>query len=126
MIARALLVWVGIAAAEVLHGILRVRYLNPRVGDHRARQIAVFTGCLIILAIAWAMRPWIGADTMGEQFMVGAVWFACMLAFDVLFGRFAMRFPWRRIAVDFDLRKGGLLGVGMLFLLLAPWIAARL
>ena len=42
-----------IAAAEVLHGVLRVSLLNRRVGDHRARQIGVFTGSAIILIISW-------------------------------------------------------------------------
>jgi hypothetical protein len=32
------------------------------------------------------------------------------LAFDIAFGRLYFRFPWHRIAADFDPRKGGLLG----------------
>ena len=51
------MVWLLLAAAEVLQGIVRVRLLNRRVGDHRARQIAVFTGSEIILAIAWFSAP---------------------------------------------------------------------
>jgi hypothetical protein len=50
---RAFLIWLLIAVAEVLHGVLRVCLLNRRVGDHRARQIAVFTGSGIILVIIW-------------------------------------------------------------------------
>ena len=44
MIIKALVIWLLIAVADVLHGVLRVSLLNRRVGDHRARQIAVFTG----------------------------------------------------------------------------------
>jgi hypothetical protein len=53
MVFKALLAWLLIAVAEVLHGILRVRFLNRKVGDHRARQIGVFTGSAIFLVIAW-------------------------------------------------------------------------
>jgi hypothetical protein len=35
MLFKAFLVWCSIAAAEVAQGILRVRLLNRRVGDHR-------------------------------------------------------------------------------------------
>lgn len=52
MLFRALIVCLVIAMAETIHGILRVRLLNRRVGDHRARQISVGTASLIILAIA--------------------------------------------------------------------------
>ena len=61
MLDRAFLIWCIIAAAEVTQGILRVRFLNRRVGDHRARQIAVFTGSGIILVIAWFTVPLHGA-----------------------------------------------------------------
>jgi hypothetical protein len=43
MLLKAILVWMLIAAAEVLQGIVRIRFLNPRVGDLRARQIGMFT-----------------------------------------------------------------------------------
>ncbi|HEX5399630.1 MAG TPA: hypothetical protein VFY06_11345 [Verrucomicrobiae bacterium] len=126
MIFRAVIIWLLIAVAEVLNGIVRVRFLNRRVGDRRARQIGVFSGSALILAIAWCAGPWIGARGVDELLGVGALWLVLMLAFDVAFGRLVFRSTWRRIAADFDVRKGGLLGVGMLILLLAPLLVAKL
>ena len=48
MIFKTLVIWMLIAAAEILHGVLRVFLLNRSVGNHRARQIGVFTGSAII------------------------------------------------------------------------------
>jgi len=126
MILRAFVVWLVIAAAEVFQGALRVRFLNRRVGDRRARQIGVFTGSGLILAIAWLALPWIGADTELRLLGVGCLWLALMLAFDLAFGRLVFRAPWSRILSDFDLRRGGLLGLGMLILLAAPLLVAKL
>ena len=36
---KALVSWMLIAAAKVLHGVLRVSLLNRRVGDHRAVRL---------------------------------------------------------------------------------------
>ena len=126
MLIKALLVWILIAAAEVLQGILRVRFLNRRVGDHRARQIGVFTGSAIILVIAWLLMPWIGASTVRQSFGIGFMWLVLMLAFEVGFGRLVFRASWERIAADFDFRKGGLLAIGMVVLFLAPFLTAKL
>ena len=123
---KAFAVWLLIAAAEVVHGILRVQFLNRRVGDHRARQIAVFSGSGIILAIAWLTVPWLGASTTGQLLGAGFLWVALMLAFEVAFGRFVLRASWQRVAADFDFRKGGLLSIGMTVLLFAPLLAAKL
>lgn len=122
---RAFVVWLLLAAAEVLQGIVRVRLLNRRVGDHRARQIAVFTGSGIILAIAWFSMPWLGASSCGQMFGVGFRWLALMLAFEIAFGRLVFRASWERLAADFDFRKGALLSIGMAVLLFAPLLVAK-
>ena len=126
MLVRATLIWLVIAAAEIVHGFLRVKFLNRHVGDRRARQIGVFTGSAIIFAIAWWTSPWIDASTRGEQLVVGLLWFAAMLAFDIGFGRLVFRASWERIASEFDPRRGGLLGFGMAFLFFAPLLVAAL
>lgn len=115
-----------IASAETLHGIARVRFLNPRVGDRRARQLAVFSGSAIILAIAWFNQSWIGAKDLPAQLSVGLLWLILMLSFDISLGRFVMHASWERISSDFNLRRGGLLGIGMFVLLAAPTLAAKL
>ncbi len=123
---KAFIIWLFIAAAEVVHGILRVRFLNRRVGDHCARQIGVFTGSGIILVIAWFSEPWLGASTTGQLVGVGSLWLMLMLAFEVAFGRLVLRTSWQRLAADFDFRQGGLLSIGMLVLLIAPLLVGRL
>jgi hypothetical protein len=125
MLIRALIVCVVIALAETVHGILRVRLLNRRVGDHRARQIGVGTASVIILLIAWLAVPWIAPASRGDALAVGSLWLAAMLAFEVSLGRFVFHAPWGRITADFDLRRGGLLGFGMLVLFLAPLLLAK-
>ena len=60
---RAVAVWLILIGAEVVHGALRTLYLAPRVGDLRARQLGVFTGSGLILAIARLAAPWLRAET---------------------------------------------------------------
>ena len=126
MILKAFLIWILIAGAETLHGILRVGLLNPRVGDSVARRIAVFTGSAIILAIGWFSIPWIAPASSTDSLIVGALWIALMLTYDIALARLAFRYSYRRIAEDFDIRKGNLLGIGMLILFVTPYLIGRL
>lgn len=120
---RALAIFALIALAETIHGSLRIRFLNRPLGDRRARQLGVFTGSLLILLIAWLTAPWLGAPTTAAAWAVGAAWLGLMLAFEVWVGRVLFHAPWPRILADFDLRRGGWLGFGMLALAAAPWLA---
>lgn len=124
LILRAALAWTAIAAVEIVHGVLRARYLVPLVGDLASRQIGVLTGSLLILGVALALVARVGASGSRELRIVGGTWVALMLAFEVLLGR-AFGMSWARIASDYDPRQGGLMLAGMAVLFLAPTIAAR-
>jgi hypothetical protein len=127
---RALLIWLLIIAAETLHGSARQLWLAPLVGDFRARQLAVFTGCLLIFTIAWLTIRWLGARRPGQllgarQLLgVGLLWAVLTIGFEIGLGR-ALGLSWERIGSDYDLTHGGLMGFGLLFLAAAPWLAAR-
>lgn len=123
---RAFAIWLAIAAAETIHGVLRTMYVAPIVGDFTARQIAVFTGSAIIIAIAWLAAPWLRATQTRQLVGVGLLWVALMLAFEIALGRLVFGYAWSRLAEDFDIASGGLLGLGMIVIALAPLIGARL
>ena len=85
---RAITVWLILIVAEILHGIARGIFLVPHVGEFRSSQIGVFTGSMIILAIAVVFVRWIGATRPAHLLIVGFLWLALTLAFEILFGRF--------------------------------------
>jgi hypothetical protein len=121
---RALLAWLLIVLAETAHGTLRQMFLAPAIGDLPARQVGVFVGSAIIFAIAWLMIRWIGARRLREQFAIGAVWVALIVAFEISLG-LALGYSRERMLSDYDLANGGWMGFGLLFLLCAPWLAAK-
>lgn len=126
MIVRALILWLAIIAAETVHGIARMMFLVPVVGDLPARQIGVFVGTAIVLLIAFLGSRWLGCRSAGEAFAAGGLWVALTLAFEVGLGRFVLDLPWDRLMADFDLARGGLLGFGLAAMAAAPWLAARM
>jgi hypothetical protein len=121
---RAFSVWLLIAAAEVVHGILRMQFLRPLLGDLRARQVAIVSGSLLILAIAFLTRRFLRASTTGQQIAVGVFWAALMASFDILLGRFYIGYSLSRVLQDFDPSRGGFMLLGLAVMVLAPWIVA--
>ncbi len=126
VILRTVLVWLLIIAVETIHGILRTLLLAPLVGDFAARQIAVFTGSLIIFIIAWLTVRWIRAESKGKLLLVGLIWGVLTVLFEVALGRWVLDLPWERIFEDYDVTRGGLLGLGLLFMALSPLLASKL
>lgn len=123
---RGFIVWLIIISAEVVHGILRGLFLAPAVGDFRARQIAVFTGIIIIFTIAYYTVRWINSSRTSQLFIIGLIWLVLTLAFEILLGRFAAGFSWERIFSDYNMAKGGLLPFGLLAMTFMPLAAAKI
>lgn len=123
---RGVAIWVIIIVAEILHGIARGLILVPYVGDFRSRQIGVFTGSIIILAIAFVCVKWLGASRSADLLLVGLTWVGLTLAFEFLFGRFVMGLSWERLVSDYNMFQGGLLPLGLIILALSPLFAGKL
>ncbi len=125
LLVRACEVWLLIAIAETLHGTARIAVLEPVVGDFRARQIAVFTGSLIIVGIALLFRNWLVLAGERDAAFLGAVWVGLTVAFEIILGRFVMQVSWARILEDYNVFGGGLMLFGLLAMFAAPFIALR-
>lgn len=121
----ALAAWLVIAAAESVHGTLRSLLAAPLVGDFAARQMAVCTGSLIVLAIAYLFRDRIRAGALGECLAVGLIWVVLTVGFEIAVGRFVMRLDWDRILSDYDVAHGGLMPIGLLVMILSPAMVRR-
>lgn len=122
---RACIVWLLIILLESLSGTLRELFVKPLLGDLPARQLGVATGSLLILLLAWRSATWLNARSLRAQFAVGGLWLALTLAFELSLG-LALGMNSERLLSDYDLTRGGLMGIGLLILLLAPAIGALL
>jgi len=125
MISRAIVVWIVLIFAEIVHGIARGVLLVPYVGEFRSNQIGVFTGSLVIFAIALVFVRWIGASRPSELLRIGVLWVGLTLAFEILFGRFVVGASWERLASDYNVLEGGFLPFGLVFLMLSPLLAGK-
>jgi hypothetical protein len=123
---RGFTIWLLIIFAEIIHGTLRQLFLAPMVGDFTARRIAFFVGLLLIFGITYFFIRWIRATSFKALLAVGVMWMILTAIFEFSLGIFVMNLSWERIFEDYDITRGGLMGFGLLFMVFAPYLAAKL
>ena len=123
---RGFLVWLVIIFAESIHGTLRQLFLAPLVGDFTARRLAFFVGLALIFLIAYLLIRWIRAETTKRLFAVGLMWAVLTLAFEFGLGFLVLGYSEERMFQDYDLSSGGLMGFGIVFMVFAPFLAAKM
>ena len=67
----------------------------------------------------------IGASRSSQLLWIGLFWGGLTLAFEILFGRFVVGASWERLLSDYNVLEGGLMPLGMIVLVLSPWIAGK-
>jgi len=108
---------------ESIHGALRTLFLEPWLGSFRARQIGVFTGCILIGTLTLIFIRWIGLNSTASLFALGAAWVALTLIFEFVVVGPALGYSWERATEDYDLTRGGLMIFGLLFMFVMPYVA---
>ena len=123
---RAFAIWLAIIFAESIHGTLRQIFLSPILGDFLARRIAVFTGTILIFAITYFSIRWINAPTNRTLLGIGLMWVVLTVGFEFSLGFFVFNYSWQRMLEDYDISRGGLMGLGLLLMFFAPLLISKI
>lgn len=122
MIEKTIIIWLIIAIAETIQGIIRIKFISRKMGERNARKLGLVTGTFIILLIGWLTIPWINPANITDCLLIGLIWLILMLIFDIGLGKYIFHYSWKRIGDDFNLSKGNFLTIGMIVLFLTPLI----
>jgi succinate dehydrogenase hydrophobic anchor subunit len=122
---RTLSAWALIIMAESISGAFRQLVLAPRIGELAAHQTGVVFGCAIIFVVAWFFFARANEVSQGSCFFSGFIWVVLTVVFEIALG-VSMGYSVWRILADYDLPKGGLMGIGLMFMLFAPLVATQL
>ena len=115
-----------VAASEMLNGIARTLFLNRRVGAANAKRLSLLPALVLCLLICFYYVPFLRIRTDGGLLLLGVSLSLFMGSFDVAVGRFVVKARWETILADFDIRKGNLLGVGLVAMAFCPLLAMRI
>jgi hypothetical protein len=118
--------FVLVAASEMLNGIARTIFLNKRIGVVNAKRISLLPALVLCLLICWYYVPFLHIRTDRGLLLLGAALSLFMGLFDIAVGRFIVKARWEAILDEFDIRKGNLLGLGMVAMAFCPLLASRI
>ena len=120
LLLRALLAWLALAVVMFGNGAVRALALQPRLGEHLARQVATGTGVAIVFTAAFVFVRHLEAPSGADLLKVGALWLALTLAFEFGLGLVSGA-SWEAMLADYDILQGRLWPLIPLSALVAPW-----
>ncbi|MDX9971449.1 MAG: hypothetical protein RBU21_00520 [FCB group bacterium] len=113
-----LLAWVLMIPLAIANGVLRQTTYGKHMPEKRAHQVSTLTGIVVFGAYVWAVSVLWPFPSAAMAWRVGLLWTTMTVAFEFAFGHYVAKHSWSRLLTDYNLLKGR---VWILFLI---WLAA--
>lgn len=100
--------WLSFAGIAVMLGGIRVKLLEPRMGEQAAHVAGTLALCVALFA---AMQLFVNASGLRETWplmRIGAFWTILTICFEFFLGLVVMKKPLEELLADYNIFKGRL------------------
>ncbi|MGH9457479.1 MAG: hypothetical protein ACRD2J_07530 [Thermoanaerobaculia bacterium] len=118
--------WFPMVVLAVANGVLRETTYGKLLPGDRAHQVSTATAVILFGLYIWFVTELWELGSATHAMSVGALWFFLTVAFEFLFGHYAMKQPWRELAADWDILQGRLWPLVPLWIAVAPYFFYRM
>ena len=126
MIAQYLLFWFLLAVVGITNGVIRQGTYGQVLTELTAHQISTVTGILATGVVVFFLnRAW-PIESTGQAWTIGVCWLLFTVIFEFGFGHYVAGHPWQHLAADYNITKGRVWLLFLLWITLMPYVFFRL
>jgi len=104
----------------ILNAVIREKVYRNYLGELTAHQLSTVTLIIFIGIYTWLVSLGWRLESTGQALIVGVIWLALTVSFEFGFGRLVMKHPWERLFNDYNILKGRVWILVLVWTLLAP------
>ena len=120
MISIYILFWFGMPFVAIINAVIREKVYKKFTGELAAHQISTLLLIIFIGIYTWLVSLGWHLDNAGEALTVGIIWVILTVAFEFGFGRLVMKHSWERLFTDYNILKGRIWILVLIWTLFAP------
>jgi len=114
------LMWFAMLVVAVGNGVLREKTFAKSMPELRAHQLSTVIGTLAMGVLIWfIIRRWPPASGR-EALVIGLLWLGLTVGFEFFLGLVLRKRPWAEVIGAYDLRRGRVWVLFLLWITVAP------
>lgn len=118
---KGLLMWLLFAVVAITSGILREKFLTPRLGSMKAHLIGTVAVLVaIFLLIYFLLGSTLLESTTRQAWILGFTWLGMTICFEFLFGHYVVGHSWEHLLADYNIFKGRIWGLFLIGITVFP------
>jgi hypothetical protein len=116
------LFWLGMPLVAILNAVIREKVYKNTVGELAAHQLSTVTLIILIGIYTWLVSLGWKLESVAQALIVGVIWLVLTISFEFGFGRLVMKHTWERLFNDYNVLKGRIWILVLVWTLLAPLV----
>ena len=118
--------WVGMVLLAIINGAVREKIYGPHMPELSAHQLSTFIGLIIFGLYIWTLTGIYRIGSSSQAFMIGGMWLIMTILFEFIFGHYIMRHSWSKLFHDYNLLKGRVWLLVLIWTAVAPYVFYRI
>jgi hypothetical protein len=118
--------WLGIAILAILNGVTRQKLYGQHMHELSAHQLSTLIGLIIFSLYIWILTGVYRIESSHQALVIGGIWLIMTILFEFVFGHYVVGHPWGRLFHDYNLVKGRIWLLVLIWTAIAPYIFYRI
>ncbi|MEE2732643.1 MAG: hypothetical protein VYA55_17615 [Pseudomonadota bacterium] len=117
--------WFGLALIAIVNGAIREKVYAHVMPELSAHQLSTLIGITLFAIYTWIVSGYWNIPSALLAIGIGGIWLLMTLMFEFGFGHYVMGHPWEKLLQDYDIMRGRVWILVLIWTALAPYICYR-
>jgi hypothetical protein len=106
----------------IFNAILREKVMSRYLNELGSHQLSTFTLMILMSLYSWFIFSMLKINQAFDVWTVGITWLILTLLFEFMAGHYVFKNPWEKLFHDYNIMKGRLWGVFIVFITILPYL----
>jgi len=126
MLWKYTLLWLGLPILGIINGTIRNLFYKNALGELLAHQVSTVSLLVLIGIYTWIFNLLWKLKSSSQALAIGLIWLFLTITFEFLFGHFVIGHPWTTLLNDYNILKGRIWLLVLIWTALAPFTIYKL
>ena len=121
-----MLAWLGMVVLAILNGIIREKFYGQSMPELSAHQLSTLIAVILFGIYIFVLTGAFQIQSAKHAVTIGGIWLMMTVLFEFVFGHFVAGHSWTRLFMDYNILKGRVWILVLIWTCIAPYVFYRL
>ncbi len=119
-------VWLGMVIIAIANGIVREKIYGQSMSELSAHQLSTFIAIILLGIYIFVLTLVFPLQSARQAFTISGIWITMTVIFEFVFGHFVAGHSWTTLFTDYNIFKGRVWVLVLIWIFIAPYVFYRL